>query len=132
MGHDDTSCRSEFDIHKQLQELLSEPVDYSAAIDAIAGLVRQGKTTEALQKLETFKQEINSSVATLFLLLAGDNEKIHKQEMEIKELRIQVIEGAIRYAELNNDSEGVTIGQELLSKETALVSSSIAYLDSEG
>jgi hypothetical protein len=131
MGHDLSSCRSESDIYNQLRALLSEPVDYSDTMQALATLIRQNRLPEALQKLEAFRQEINGSVAALFQMLKRDNERIHQQEVEIRDLRIQVIEGAIRYAELNDDPESAAIGQELLSRETSLVSSSIAYLDPE-
>jgi hypothetical protein len=131
MGHDQSSCRSESNIYNQLRELLSQPVDYSDALDAIATLIRQNRIRESLEKLEAFRQEINDSVTALFQMLTRDNERSHQQEMEIRDLRIQVIESAIRYAQLNDDPDSVAIGQELLSRETALVSGSIAYLDSE-
>jgi hypothetical protein len=53
----------------------------------------------------------------------------YTKDVKIAELHVCLIEGAIKYAELNNDPESVALGQNLLAQQTSVLSAAIADLD---
>src|SRR5689334_14260041 len=106
MSQDQTKPKGHFELSQNIRELVSQPVDYSPTLDRICTLVRHNRIAEALQALEAFRREINDSVAQLFQIISREEKTIHDQEITIQELRLQVIEGALHYAELNKDSDG--------------------------
>jgi hypothetical protein len=123
--------RDAFNINREMKQALNEPIDYSQAFDRIIRLVSQHNIYDAVVSLEALKGEIKAVFASLFHMLRDQHEASYRDEVDKANLRLRVIEGAISYAELNDDVEAIAIGQDLLSKETSFLSGLINDLDSE-
>jgi hypothetical protein len=116
-------------LHKKALKLCTGPHNMNDSIDPILALLRQRNILQAEESLENLKLEMGRVLTMLWQLIRGHVEKVHEQEIEIADLQVQLIEAAIKYAELNEDPESVAIGHELMSKQTFSVAAAIADLD---
>jgi DNA repair exonuclease SbcCD ATPase subunit len=117
------------ELHNKALKLCAGPHNMDDLINPILSLLRRRRVSQAEQSLEQLKEEVAEVLTMLWGLILSHIEKINEQEVEMAELRIQVIEGAMRYAKLNNDPECIAIGEELLSQQTLFVTAAIADLD---
>jgi hypothetical protein len=125
----DEAANRLFELHERKLKLCAGPHNMNDAIDPILDLLRQGNILQAQESLEGMKLDAGKLLSTLWCLIREYVETIHEQEMEIANLRVKIIEGAIKYAELNEDPESIAIGHELMSKQTFFVAAAIANLD---